>query len=189
MSSTRKNTFIARKSKINDTGNNYSHDPVLRTEAESNAIVSICNKDNKFDIYQAVTLADEQLKLIMDEKSQKIKENLSLDNFNPFSPKVIEYKKEMERFTAQKEMFSRGLFLGDSKEHDGQKNASPLKSALAKNTLFDSSVIKLELFSLLEPVNPFKLKTPSTKNKMQRNAKKRAVWQDSTPNARTFDFD
>jgi hypothetical protein len=157
MSHARKNTFIARKSKSN---NDYSHNPVLRTEANANVIISR-DKDSEF-IYQTVTLTDEQLKLIRDEKLQQIKGIMFLDNFNPFSPKVIEYKKEMEQFVTQKEIFAQGLFLEDSKKPNGQKNISPLKSALAQHTLFHSAVIKQELFSFLEPTNPFKPKTGPT---------------------------
>ena len=156
----RKNTIIVWKHKDKDGDNSYGHQLILRTEEEANKIASICNNGHKFAVYQTVTLSDEQLKLVMDEKSKTIKENISLDQFNPFSPMFIKHKKELELFKSQKEIFAQGLFLGNSKKPGGQKNLSPLKSALAQNKLFHSAVIERELFSFLEPVDPFKPKTP-----------------------------
>jgi hypothetical protein len=106
-------------------------------------------------MYTTVTLTDEQLQLITDNQSQEIKENISLESFNPFSPKVRSYKNQMALFKSQKEAFAYGA-LPDSKNPAGQKNNSPLKSSLFQNTLFDRDVIREKLFSFLEPANPFK---------------------------------
>ena len=123
MTTSRKNTFVVWKDKDKDISNqdyHYGHDPVLRTEEEANKLAFSCNDGHKFAIYQTVTLSNEQL--------QGIEENTSsLEQFNPFSPKVIKYKQEIESFKTQKEIFSQGLFLGNSKKTGGEKNESPLE--------------------------------------------------------------
>lgn len=105
--------------------------------------------------YILVTLTDEQLGKL--DRSNIRNENKSLEQFNPFSPKVIKYKQQIEIFKTQKFIFAQGLgsSLEDSKKPAEQKNKSPLKTILAKNSIFDRNVVK-ELFSFLEPADPFK---------------------------------
>jgi hypothetical protein len=156
--SLRKDTFIFWKSNSSENVN-----VSVRSLSKEEAAEDISSfKDEDSYIYIAVTLTDKQLKLVTDEQSGKIKEKELLEKFNPFSPQIEKYTKEIKSFKIQKQLFAQGLFFRDSKKIGGQKNQSLLKLALAQNEMFDAALIKQELFSFLKPVHPcFKPKISS----------------------------
>ncbi len=150
MSGSRRNTLVFWQHKTNGFFGGGSH---LSSIEEANEFARFNNNTDPFCRFRPVTLTDDELKQIADEKSQ-IKKDVSLEKFNPFSPKAIAYKKEMESFAKSKATVALGLFLNDDKNHNGQKNQSPLKTVFAGNYLFDSHSVK-EIFTFLEPEDPF----------------------------------
>ena len=147
MSGSRRNTLVFWQHKTD--GNNFGGGTYLSSIKEADQFEVANNRTDPYCRFKSVTLTDEEVAQVADEKSQINNETL-LKKFNPFSPEGIAYKKEKELFKAQKTTFSLGLFLEDSKKQNGQKNKSPLKSALAQNSLFDANAIK-EIFSFLAP--------------------------------------
>jgi hypothetical protein len=155
----RKNAVVFWKSKITKSCGGGLRLLSIEDAAKE---ASFFNKTDPYNIYIAMPLTDKQLQLITDKQSRTIKKEKSLDQFNPFSPKIRRYEKEKKLFKIQKELFAQGLYLKDSHKVEGQKNQSLLKLALAQNETFDAALIKQELFSFLEPVHPFEPKTSSS---------------------------
>src|SRR5579872_3963377 len=137
MSGSRKNTLVFWQQKNKE--DSFGGGPHLYSIDEADYFKKANNDRHLMTRYQSVTLTDEELAQIADEKSE-IKDESLLEKFNPFSPQGIAYKKEKELFAAQKTTFVLGLSLKDSEKQNGQ-NTSLLKSVLRRNSLFDPNAV------------------------------------------------
>lgn len=84
--SSKENTLLFWKTKHNST---LGHSNQLMSK---NKAILRCKHNNDIDRYctwKAVTLSDQQLQLITDEQTKKIKEGVSLTHLNPFYPDIL----------------------------------------------------------------------------------------------------